>query len=79
MKTIQIQFEHLFVLSVSSFFVGDQCPMYFNDGSYPWGLSESFIQIFNWDFVRSSSSIVTPTTISVAIIGLIYSIFKNNC
>lgn len=37
------------------YFAGDQCPMFFDDGSNPWGISEHHIQIFNWDFVRSAA------------------------
>lgn len=42
--------------------------MYFDDGSYPWSNTENFIKIFDWNFVRSSSTILLPVTITVAII-----------
>lgn len=34
----------------------DQCPMYFDDGAYPWQQTESYIKIFNWDFIRNSAT-----------------------
>lgn len=43
-------------------FAGDQCPMYFDDGSYPWTNTENYIKIFNWDFVRSSAAHQLPFT-----------------
>lgn len=44
----------------------DQCPMHFDDGSYPWGQTENYIKIFNWDFVRSSS---TNLIVTLGVIG----------
>lgn len=51
---------------------GDQCPMYFDDGSYPWSNTENYIKIFNWDFVRSSAAIQLP--LAPLLIGVVNSL-----
>lgn len=61
-----------------NFPTGDQCPMYFDDGADPWTQSENFVKIFNWDFVRSSSSTNKSTDLIIlAILGLVYHICRN--
>lgn len=51
--TLEEKFNNLYLIL---FCLGDQCPMYFDDGAYPWETTENYIKIFNWDFIRSSSN-----------------------
>ncbi len=46
--------------------LGDQCPMYFDDGSDPYKAEESRIQIFSFD----GSSQITITSFFLYIIAI---------
>lgn len=55
----------------------DQCPMHFDDGSYPWTPTENFIKIFTYNFWSNSSnkSLASyPSLIACLIISYIMTI-----
>lgn len=37
-------------------FLGDQCPMHFDDGTNPWMKTENAIQIFNFGYFSGSAT-----------------------
>lgn len=48
------------------YILGDQCPMYFDDGANPWIHSDNYIQVFKYG--RSSTLIVSSSLLSVTVI-----------
>lgn len=60
MEQVFIKKKLTFILS------GDQCPMYFDDGTNPWVNEDNYIQVFKYG--GSSTLIVSSSIISVAIL-----------
>ena len=48
-------------------FTGDQCPMYFDDGSYPWTDTDDVLRVFDFGYYSSSTSEARPMTIFITI------------
>lgn len=46
--------------------LGDQCPMYFDDGANPWIHADNYIQVFKYG--RSSTLIISSSMLSVAVL-----------
>lgn len=54
------------------FFLGDACPMHFDDGSNPWLETENIIQVFSFGYYSSSNNlIISQLTLTIALI-LVY-------
>lgn len=48
------------------YILGDQCPMYFDDGANPWIHADNYIQVFKYG--RSSTLIVSSSMLFVAVL-----------
>lgn len=53
-----------FKLCVYLYILGDQCPMYFDDGTNPWIHADNYIQVFKYN--QSSTLIVSFSMLIVA-------------
>lgn len=47
-------------------YLGDQCPMFFDDGTNPWVYGDNLIQVFKYG--RSSTLIVSSSMLFAAVL-----------
>lgn len=53
---------------------GDQCPMYFDDGSNPWKKSDNVINVFNFGYLSGGADSFNMPSCLIIFIGICFNV-----